>query len=165
MPYPTFFAGQRLTAGLLREMQPTFVYKPADESRANTTTLTPDSHLVVPMKARVWYEVSGVIFYSAATGSDLSLGPDPLFDSGLQVYYPPVSATATSGSVSYIREDAVFFLGGIGTSSVVAVSYRGLVHSATDYQFTWRWAQVVAGATATTVHAGSYIRLEPAWYG
>lgn len=73
MPYPTFFAGQRLTAGLLREMQPTFVYKPADESRANTTSPVADAHLTVPLKASVWYELSGVIFYSADAAYDFRL--------------------------------------------------------------------------------------------
>jgi len=166
LPYPVFYAGQRLTAGLLRESQPTFVYKTADESRAQTTFATPDAQLSVPLRGGVRYELSGVIFYSADANCDLQMSSSHTFDGGLQVYYPPVGQTGSSGSTNYARSSSSFNAAGATAGSntaILAVAYRGMIRTSGDSTFQWQWAQVTSGTVATIVRAGSYIRAEAAF--
>jgi len=159
--FPTFFAGQRLTAALLRSMQPITVVKAADESVTSSTTLQDDNHLILPLEANATYTLEGGLYY------------DGQFNAGnLKLTWTlPASATfywsangpATGGAAAYASNAVTsgnISLGtyGTGGAKTTASVNATVVTVGTAGNMTLRWAQDTSNATATTIYAKSWLR-------
>lgn len=168
--YPELLAGQTLTADLLTKMQPVYVRKVSPETRTNNTTMANDGELFVSLDAGLTYEISGVLFWSAASEYDMKVGlsvPSGGF-AELQLYHLPSGSTGTGGPVSYplmwAGHTAIFGGPEAGVANwKMSASYKGLVYSGSGGFFRWRWAQNVSGSVGSTMWSGSYIRAQRAF--
>ena len=68
--YPTFLAGNRVTAGLLRSGQEQVARKTSDTSRSATTTTTADPHMQLDVVANAVYRWHGWVKYDGPTAAD-----------------------------------------------------------------------------------------------
>lgn len=164
MPYPELLSGQEITPELLALIVPLEARKLADEPRSNATLAT-DSTLFVPVAAQAAYEVTGYIIYSqnlaASATSGITIG-----------WSAPAGATfqwtsgGTSGTTATTTQDVTVqnlaatrgLPSNLGTR-MSGIPFGTLVTSVTAGTFALRWAQVATSATATIVHADSWIRL------
>lgn len=159
--FPTFYAGQKLTAALMASTQPYTIYKTADESVTSSTTLQDDNHLVLPLLASATYVVEGGLYY------------DGVFNAGnLKLTWSlPASATiywsangpATGGAAAFASQAVTsgnITVGTYGTGgSKTTASISALVTTAgTAGNMQLRWAQDASNATATTIYAKSWLR-------
>ncbi|MVO84201.1 hypothetical protein GPA10_05290 [Streptomyces sp. p1417] len=162
--YPTPLAGQRLTASLLRSMQPMTVRKTADESRSATTTLATDTHLVVSVEASAVYTMTGWIKYFADPTPDIKIFfSTPTGCLGEWAWMMPGSSTSATGTAGYsIRtetNDIASFRTGYGTSdSIHYTPVSGLFRvGSTAGSIALQWAQNTSSATATTLYTDSWL--------
>lgn len=178
--YPSLAAGQRITASLLRSMQPQFARKTADTSRAATTTLADDPHLTWQIEANAVYNVSGWIKYDATTAADANFGfTVPAGADGEWMIYgvghsPVITFTNTgtalldnTSSRGYpLRLESVDLagtrnIGGLGVGITLASEIRATVRtSSTAGTLALKWAQLASDATAMTVYTDSMLRLD-----
>lgn len=170
--YPNLYAGQRVTAGLLNSGQATFVRKASNESRTSTTTLADDAELAAPLAAQRFYEISGLIYYSADVNTDLQLRATMPANGWLEFSaLTPASSisAATTVTVDLTRRGSgtAFTIGGSNAagsnSAIFSVHYRGIGYSGDGGNFRWQWAQGTSQTVAAIVRAGSYIRAESAF--
>lgn len=149
---------------------PSVVIKPSDTSRAATTTLTMDPHLVFSSVAVGTYLIEGVVPFTGATvtgdvtvlmggtatvatqwltygGSDVDNNADGL---GAGMLYGPGQPTAGFPRGVSVSTATVGFYGiqPYGTVKITAVGTYGLL-----------WAQNGSNATATVAKAGAFLRL------
>ncbi|MFE3578705.1 hypothetical protein [Streptomyces vinaceus] len=159
--YPTFYAGQRVTADLLASMLPFAVVKATDESVSSSTTLQDDNHLILPLAANAVYTIEGGLYY------------DGVYNAGnLKLSWSlPASATiiwsangpATGGAAAFASNAVTsgnITIGTYGTGgSKTTASISATVKTAgTAGNMTLRWAQDTSNATATTIYANSWLR-------
>lgn len=153
-------AGQRITAALLNSIAPLCVIKPADQSVTNSVVLVNDNALAVPVVAGATYLFDCYLdFEGGTTGS-----------SDLQWQWQvPTGATLRYAS-GHVNTGAFVFTSYTGASNVtastngagtiLAVTMKGsLTMSSTGGNLQLKWAQNTANATATIVHAQSYLAL------
>ena len=177
--YPTFLAGQRLTASLLTSSQPMTARKTSDTSRASTTTTTADPELTFELVANGVYIWDGWLKYTGIAAGDINidftiptgaLGEYTAFGAGRGV----ISATGTPGVLQANTADTNGYMirtesndisqarsfGAIaGTDFSLLMS--GIVRvSTTAGTFALEWAQAVSDATATVVYTDSWMRLQ-----
>jgi hypothetical protein len=166
MPYPTFSAGQRVTAALLTAAQPLTAYKAGDTSRASTTASNPDPDLTFAVEANATYLVDGYLIYGADPAVDIKLGftgpASAIFDwnyagqDGTQTgtSSPVITDSQSLGSFAYI-------LGGVtNNAKKMQAKLSGTLRvSSTAGTFALVWAQQSSNATPTIVYAGSSLRL------
>lgn len=162
--YPIPLAGQRLTAALLRSMQPQTVRKTADESRSATTTFADDTHLVFAAEASAVYTMWGWIKYFADPTPDIKLQFSvPTGCLGEWAWIMPGSGTAAGGTTGYsVRtetNDVTGFRTGYGTSDTTQFTpISGLFRmSTTAGNIALQWAQNTSSATATTLYTDSWL--------
>lgn len=177
--YPTFLAGQKITASLLRSAQPIVVRKTADTPRTATTTTTADPHLQFDAVANAVYIWDGWVKYDADTVGDLvldfttpagALGEWLGFGTG----NPPTGASATptlrvdtqgvSGYMLRTETNDVAqsrSFGALGVGITLGVQMYGTLRMAsTAGTFTLDWAQGASSATATTLYTDSWLRFQ-----
>lgn len=137
-------------------------YKTADTERSSNDTLTDDPHLFGwILQAASFYKVTGYIQVNAASST-------PDYKHRFQFSQTPVDTTIT-----YISVDTVGLVEADTeqmTTTIVqpaATNTRGIqFHAFIDTHATlasimnYQWAQNVADAGATTLHAGSWIKIE-----
>lgn len=177
--YPTFLAGQRITASLLASSQAKVLRKTADTSRSALTTTTADPHLQFTAEANAVYVWSGWLKYDGATSADLvvsfsapsgSLGEWGGHGVGITVIgaaSTPTLETDTSRTNGYMvrteTNDVTQFrtYGCLGVGNTLTVLFSGTLRTSTT-SGTWScdWSQSVSSATATTVYTDSYIWLQ-----
>lgn len=176
--YPTFAGGQRITASLLRSMQPMTARKTSDTSRSATTTTTPDPHLQFDVVAGAVYVWSGWIKYDSDTTGDLVIDfTAPVNALGewfnLGTGNPPTGASATptlrvdtqgvSGYMIRTETNDVAqsrSFGGLGVGATLGVSIGGVLRmGSTAGTWTLDWAQGASSATATTLYTDSFITM------
>ncbi|MFD5697435.1 hypothetical protein [Streptomyces lasiicapitis] len=162
--YPIPLAGQRLTAALLRSMQPQTVRKTADESRAATTTFADDTHLVFAAEAGAVYTMVGWIKYFTDPTPDIKLQfAVPSQCLGEWAWLMPGSGSGAAGTGGYsIRtetNDVASFRTGYGTSdSVHFTPVSGLFRmSTTAGNIALQWAQNTSNAAATILYTDSWL--------
>lgn len=161
--FPVLFAGQRITAALLNQMIALKVVKPTDESLASSATLQNDNDLVLPLVANATYLLQMQLGYEGGTAgaSDLKIGWT--FPTGTTIRWMAIgnSTTPTFGSAVGKSESTVvgFATNGAGVLQSLFVSGEVTV-SSTAGNLQLQWAQNTINATATIVHAQSWIRLE-----
>lgn len=143
----------------------TSVRKTTDTILNNTTTLTADPALTIPVVAGGIYHVEGYVLYTASTAANLNIGwTSP---SGSTMDWAPdgliTSATGAVGAVHMGRQSITGSLpvGGTGTAlgnKLVAMP-SGIMTAGADGNLTLTWAQFVADPTDTTVYANSVLKL------
>lgn len=165
--YPTPLAGQRITATLLRSMQPQTVRKTSDENRQATTTFADDAHLTFAVEANAVYEMDGWIKYFADPTPDIKIQfSTPSGTLGEWAWLMPGSGTAATGTVGYSIRTETNDVGssrtGYGTSdSTMFTPISGLWRiGATAGSITLQWAQNTSNATATTLYTDSWLRFQ-----
>ncbi|MES9522474.1 hypothetical protein [Streptomyces capoamus] len=176
--YPTPLAGQRLTATLLRSMQPQTLRKPGDTARSATTTQAADPHLQMDVVANGVYTISGWVIYDAATAGDFVLGWS--FPSGTGTWVghgggtTVTSATGAGGTQQdasstwgyNVRMEATALnatrtYGGLGAGTQLTVLLSGTYRAgSTGGTLALTWAQSVSTATATTVYTDSWLSVQ-----
>lgn len=177
--YPTPLAGQRLTASLLRSMQPLVLRKTSDTGRPATTTTTVDPHLQFNAEANAVYAWDGWVRYDGPTAGDLIVAfvaPTGSFGSwgGHAVGSTIVGSTSTptleldtSRANGYMvrveSNDVTQFrtYGCLGAGNGLSILLSGTLRvGATAGTWGLSWAQSVSNATATTLFTDSYISLQ-----
>ncbi|MDG4535336.1 hypothetical protein [Streptomyces sp. AV19] len=165
--YPTFLAGQRLTAALLASAQPMVVRKTADTSRASTATPTADPHLTFSVEANAVYVWHGFIKYFADPTPDLQVNfTAPTGSLGEWHQIAAGSGTTTGTTAGYsVRMDSNDVTSGrnfYGTSDtdMGAVIHGTLRVGSTAGTFALQWAQASSSATATILYTDSYIWMQ-----
>lgn len=177
--YPTPLAGQRITASLLRSMQPQVARKTSDTSRAATTATTADPHLQFTVVAGAVYVWWGWIKYDAATGGDLVLafeapsgslgewgghGPGSVVISSSATPTLQTDSVTTQGYMLRIESNDVTQLrtyGGLGAGTALTIPINGMLRvGASGGTWALDWAQSVSNATPTTLYTDSYICLQ-----
>lgn len=139
------------------------VVKSANTARTSTTTLAADPHLALSVAASATYLLDGFIDYDGAFGAG-----------GLKIDFTlPASATLRWGPLGNVVADTTqkYTSNTVSTGSLPVGTYgtggnhtgatlRGyLTVAGTAGTVTLRWAQDTSNATATTVYAGSWMRL------
>lgn len=177
--YPTFVAGQKITAALLRSAQPQVVRKTADTARSATTTTTPDPHLQIDVIANAVYVWDGWVKYDADAAGDLvldfttpagALGEWLGFAAGNPVTGASATPTLrvdTAGVSGYlirtetndVAQSRSFGALGVGTTMGVQLSGTLRVAAAAG-TFSLDWAQGASSATATTLYTDSWLRFQ-----
>jgi hypothetical protein len=162
--YPTFAGGQRITAALMRSMQPQTVRKTADTERSATTTYADDPHLVFAAEANAVYQMWGWIKYFADPTPDIKIQFSvPSGCLGEWAWNMPGSGTLTTGTVGYsIRtetNDVTAGRTGYGTSDSTHMTPMGGTFrmSSTAGNIALQWAQNTSNATATTLYTDSFL--------
>lgn len=177
--YPTLLGGQRVTASLLRSMQPQLLRKTADTPRSATTTNTADPHLTFDAEANAVYAWSGWLKYDGATAADLvvtftaptgALGEWAGHGAGITVIgssSTPTLETDTSRSNGYMlrteTNDVTQFrtYGCLGVGVPLSVFISGTLRmGSTAGTWALAWSQSVSNATATTLYTDSYILMQ-----
>ncbi|QDN57395.1 hypothetical protein [Streptomyces sp. S1D4-20] len=177
--YPTPLAGQRLTAALLRSMQPLDLRKTSDTPRPATTTTTVDPHLQFTAEANAVYTWNGWIRYDGPTAGDLIVAfvaPTGAFGSwgGHGVGSTIIGATSTptleidtsraNGYMLRVESNDVTQLrtyGCLGVGNGMSLLLSGTLRVGSTAG-TWglSWAQSVSNAAATTLFTDSYISVQ-----
>jgi hypothetical protein len=167
MVFPTIAAGQRITAALLNSMLPVTVYKTANQAVTSSTVLVNDNELTLPVVATGTYLLDGFIDYDGQFGpgtGDIKL--DWSLPSGATLRWGPLGNASNDTAQKYASNTNVtgnvLTAGTYGTGgSHNAATPRGyLAVSSTAGNVQLMWAQNASSATATTVYAGSWIRLQ-----
>lgn len=159
--FPTFYSGQRLTAALMRSMQPISVVKAADESVVSSTTLQDDNHLFLPLEANASYTVEGGLYYDGVFNAG-NLKLTWALPAGATIYWSP-NAPATGGTAAFASQATtsgnltVGTYGTGGTKTTASISAT-VMTAGTAGNMTLRWAQDASNATATTIYAKSWLR-------
>ncbi len=159
--YPTFYAGQRLTAALMASTQPITVVKAADESVTSSTTLQDDNHLILALEANATYVVEGALFYDGQFNAG-NLKLTWSLPASATIYWAP-NAPATGGAAAYASQAttsgnlSVGTYGTGGTKTTASISAT-VTTAGTAGSMTLRWAQDTSSATATTIYAKSWLR-------
>jgi hypothetical protein len=178
--YPTFLAGQRLTAGLLRSSQEQVARKTADTGRAATTTTVADPHLQFDVLANAVYRWHGWIKYDGPTAADLnvdfsapalSLGEWTAIGPG----HSPVIGSSSAPALITDTQDARGYLMRVETNDVTSARSYGCLGTggipltlqlygtlrvgATAGTFSLDWAQLVSNATACTLYTDSWLSM------
>ena len=142
--------------------------KAADESVTSSTTLQNDDHLLFALEANATYALDGYLYYSGAADGGTGAG-------GLKMDWTlPASASmhwssfaVNSGTNPLTNYDAVSQVNtdvrNYATNGPTALSMQPkgvILTGGTPGTAQSRWAQVNSNATATTIKAGSWLRLQ-----
>ena len=165
--YPTWTAGQRITAALLLAAQPATYYKAATTSRSSMTTLADDPDLTVTLDASATYTIEMVLSYAALTAAgfqtawSVSAGVTSVNRS---VDGPGSSAADASADNISMRSGVHNYATAVscgtrnsGSNQLVAVERALVTTDTTGGTVTLQWAQATSNATATLLSVSSYM--------
>ena len=74
MPYPSWTAGQKVTAALLNAMQPLWVARSSDATGRTNNTMTNDDTLTLAVEANAVYDLRAWLGFNAGTTGDFRVG-------------------------------------------------------------------------------------------
>ncbi|MFD4660842.1 hypothetical protein ACFWP2_35095 [Kitasatospora sp. NPDC058444] len=164
MPYPTWTAGQRITGAQLAAMAPDIIVKSSDTSRASTTTLAADPHLLFSVVPGTYVLDGGMYYAGEYNNGNLKL--DWAVPPGTAMRWS-VSAPAIGGQAAFASQSSVpgipltvgtYGVGGAGDLTSCQPMGHIVVTNAGTLQL--RWAQAGSHTTATTIAAPSWLRLQ-----
>ncbi len=141
----------------------TFARKPADEQVVNLAQLQGDDDLHLTLEPGATYTFSAFLSFSSDAAADLRIAWQVPTGAGL-TWTPDglgITAGATTGQPkrSVAGTEAVP-LGGVGAGVAVAAVPTGIVRTAAaGGTMRLLWSQNTASATATVLHADSYLQL------
>lgn len=164
LQYPTFAAGQKLTAALLTAMDSTAYVQAADMVITSNTTLA-NTNLAVPVVSGGVYIFNGfLIFNGGANVGNFKTGWTAPGGSTLnwQTQGQPVGATTTSGSLVTNAKTLADLssLGTIGTGTNLTAPMFGRFTAGANGTLQFQVAQVSSSATSTTFLANSWITVQ-----
>ena len=156
-----FTAGTRITAALLNSIAPLSVIKPSDQSVTSSTTLVNDSALFLPVVASATYLFDAYLDFEGAAIGTGDLKIEWTVPAGAALRFDLHGLNTASSSFSSTFTDGVTTaLGTTGAASLRGALMKGsLVMAATAGNLQLKWAQNTSSATATIVHAQSYVAL------
>lgn len=162
MPFPIYLAGMRATAGLVTSSEIASIVKTSDQSVTSSTVLVSDTQLQLPVLANASYIFGCYVDYEGAaigTGDLKHQWAQPA-TSAIRFTQTYIStAGALGGGVTQLGGD-VLTAGTAGAGVLRALVMDGsLVNGATPGNVVFTWAQNTSSATATIVHAQSYLWL------
>lgn len=166
--YPTFLAGMKLTAALLRSAQPQLVRKTADTSKSADTTYADDPHLVFAAEASAVYSMWGWVKYFADPTPDLkiqfSVPSGCLGEWGWMMpgATTPGTGTTTGYSIRTETNDVTAGRTGYGTGDTQQMTPMGAIFrmNTTPGNIALQWAQNTSNATATTLYTDSWLMFQ-----
>lgn len=170
--YPSWAAGQRITAAQLTAMLPDVVIKAADESLSSNTTLQNDDELFLSVAASAKYVVDLQIFAITAANDvteDIKLGFT--FPSGSTLHFSgtgPNNADLSGAASSNSNGEWIARMSATSGTTTIPYGMSGvelglslraiLITSTTAGTLQLQWAQNSSTANALTVSAGSMMR-------
>lgn len=166
--FPTLFAGQRLTAGLLQDMVPQWVVSPANTVRASTTIQAADPYLAFPVIAGGIYVIEFFVTYAGVSAAGISTTwIMPSGTAGTRSVQGPGSAASSANANNVaLNMAAVQFTTVMqyGCATNVATAFQGLSEAAaftaaSTGTVNFAWAQTTSSATGTVVAANSWGRM------
>lgn len=144
-----------------------FARKPSDTSRASNTTPTDDPHLAVTVAPNAVYSVECFIAYIASSTGDIRIGfTAPAGSVGAYASRgPDLSATAGSTTSQLRIQSLLDFtttipLGGQSGTFSSAHPIGTVVTGGTGGTVAVRWCQAASDATASTIFAHSWMKLQ-----
>lgn len=166
--FPTWAAGQKVVAATLMAGTVYFIQKASNTSRTSVTAMADDPELTMQLAGNSVYSVEFFLYYAsgstgkfttswtvpsglnsagrAALGLDSSVSnstPEGVMRSGVHGYATGVTYGDRAGTNSlYAMENAVISTGSIGGTLALG------------------WTQSASSATATTLAAGSWMRVQ-----
>ena len=165
--YPTWTAGQRITAALLLAAQPATYYKAATTSRSSTTTLADDPDLTVTLDASATYTIEMVLSYAAVTAGGFKTAWNAsagVTSVNRSVQGPGSAAADASADNISMRSGVHNYTTAIsygtrnnGGNQLVAVERALVATDTTGGTVTLQWAQTASSATATLLSGSSYM--------
>jgi hypothetical protein len=179
--YPTFLAGQRITAALLSSAQPMVARKTADTQRNSTTLATADPHLQFTVEANAVYIMDGFIKFESAANADFAVDWSAPTGAegewvGVGAGHSPVIGATTGLVLQGDTQDARGYLirtesndltsarsfGGLGVGLIpISLHLTGTIRvGSSGGIYSFDWAQGSSQATNTTVYTDSWIRLQ-----
>lgn len=163
MGYPSWAAGQKVTAALLTAMEPLSVRKTGNQTVTNSTTYTADSQLTLALAAGATYRFNALIIYATLAAAGLNLRISYSGTATASSWTPGAIVGETTGSTGNLRVDVAsigtgFGLsGGAGTGSPLAARPSGIIVTSTAGNLFVEWAQNTANATGSIVQTNSLL--------
>lgn len=151
---PLISSGMKLTPARLNSAL--LVSKPIDESVINNATLQDDDHLFLSVEATGAYDMTLRAFINANVNPDLKVGWSAPSGSTMVWGVVDVQAGTTAGKRAITDTEGVVTSGANQMLLIVGTLFVG----STAGTFRFRWAQNGANAAASTVQAGSTLRLD-----
>lgn len=144
-------------------MQQEFKIKPSDESIVNNAVSQDDDHLFFTPLLNTDYWITMFIIYDALAAADVRLGWGLPSGSTFDYLSDAIGSGATTTSVFDVSRTYQFApaggvptAGGIGSGSNIMALVKGVFRNGGSAgNFTFRWAQGTANATASRVRARS----------
>lgn len=148
--------------------QTRYVKKTADESVTSSTTLQNDDALVVSLAANAEYELTLYLAVNGSAAGDVKTAWSmPASTTGQRFEFGPDTSSATSSAGTAVRASCLtdgfateINYGTFATgqqSFIMEVLYITTAGTSGNAQL--QWAQNASSATATTVEAGSYLKI------
>lgn len=164
MPYPTYLAGQRLTADLLTKAQPLFAYKDGDTTIISDSTLNDDPDLFVTVEALAVYKLTSYFKVLGGTTGDIKFQwntPSADGSGSWGAYGLDSGAAGVSGATRVLRVtmDASITYGTVSSGSGQVLIGSGLVRTSSAGTFKLSWAQDTSTATDTVLQSDSWMEL------
>ena len=178
--YPTFAAGQRVTAALLRSSQEQVARKTSDTARVATTITTADQHLQFEVLANAVYKWVGWIKYDGPTAADINIdfsAPSGALGEWTAIgagHSPVIGASAVPALITDTQDARGYLMrvesndvtsarsyGTLGTGGIpLTLDLKGLLRvGSTGGTFSLDWAQLVSNATAVTLYTDSWLSM------
>lgn len=168
MPYPTFLAGQRLTADLLTKSQPLFAYKDGDTTIISDSTLNDDPDLFLTVEALAVYRLTAYFKVLGGTTGDIKFqfntpsadGSGSWGSHGLSVASTSESTIGTTAVRSQrFTMDSSGSFGTVSSATGQAMDVSGILRTSSAGTFQLSWAQDTSTATDTVLQSDSWIEL------
>ena len=159
--FPAISAGTDISAGLLTSMLPMYAYKAADQSVVSSTTLVNDNALVLPLSvASAAYEFKCFLTYEGANNAGFMkwIWVPP---SGTTMRYAAIFSNTSGVTTLAASTESTTLVGNTAGAGFLeeAIMKGTVLVSSTTGTLQLEWAQNASNATATIVHAQSYMKL------
>jgi len=136
------------------------VIKPSDTGRSNTTSMTNDPALVLPLAASSTYKIEGVIFYDGPSAGSSDIQWTFTIPAGAAGKYWCTRQNITgafAGAFSTFWTDTVS-ANTNGVSTTMVVPFEGILGTGANAgNLRFLWAQNTSNATNTHVQNNSFL--------
>lgn len=144
--------------------------KTADQSVTSSTVVVDDTHLQLTLKAGVFYDIIGALFFTGATAGDLKTQWAWSTSVGTEVNFAGMGLVEAAGTFS---GDLMALTRSTSTSPTATITYGADTNGVTDIiagsvrvgaddtLLKLQWAQGTSSGTPTTLLEGSWVRAIP----
>jgi hypothetical protein len=160
---PTWGVGQVLTAADVNNwLVPLAAVKTADQSVTSSVILVNDNELVVTLAASCTYDFQCYLDYEGAAGAGNGIQWTWNGPAGYALRYQGIYNNTAATPILTSHTGSFSASAGSGGAGVLqgASMFGTVVTAATAGTLTLQWAQATSSATATIVHAQSYMKLQ-----